>query len=157
MRMRDETAAMCTKMIKKSAQETSEESESRMLCEVQFGARKEVFFLIYFFWREPQMKCHKTQNHARTTSEVDGATSSQPGAHLRSNKEKARALAAVHANNEDHLVIHALFTKSLNSSGSSLASATRWRKRNDSADHLPPTSHAKTTNRARPCTCANSG
>ena len=77
--------------------------------------------------------------------------------HLRSKRERARAPAAAHANREDHLLIHAFLTTSLKSSGSSLASATRWSKEMASLDHLPPTSYAITTSRARPCPCATSG
>ena len=54
----------------------------------------------------PQTAHYTSQRWSRYTSELVGPEPSNPGVHLLSSTDKANALAAAHANNEDHLRTH---------------------------------------------------
>ena len=103
------------------------------------------------------LKTHSTSRKwSATTSAVGGVEPSAAAQHLRSNKEREKALAAMrvhHQRSEQNMVDF------LMSSGSDLALAAASEAKNcrDSLDHRPPTSQPKTTSRARPCCCASSG
>ena len=70
-----------------------------------------------------------------------------------SRRDRAKALPALHARMELHLLNHAAFTRFCSRSGtdSAFAFARLRRKWAVSSDHRPPVSAAKTTKRARPC------
>ena len=102
---------------------------------------------------------HVSRWWSQITSEVVGVSPSAEAQHLRSNSDKAKARAAVHAMRTLHLRNQATIADFRTTSGShlALASARALRKLLASVDHLPPTSQPSTTNLARPMSPASSG
>ena len=102
---------------------------------------------------------HVSRWWSAITSDVVGVSPSAEAQHLRSNKDRAKARAAVHAMRTLHLRSQASIADFRITSGSllALASARALRKLLASADHLPPTSQPSTTNLARPMAPASSG
>ena len=82
-----------------------------------------------------------------------------PGLGRLSGRDRAKALPALHAKMELHLLNHAAFTRFCSRSGtdSAFAFARLRRKWAVSSDHRPPVSAPNTTRRARPPSPTNSG
>ena len=92
------------------------------------------------------------------TSCVEG-TAPMRGTGRVSRRDSAKALVALHASRELQRRNHAAFTLPWRRGGTESARALANPRRNwaVSSDHLPPTSAARTTRRARPASPASSG
>ena len=97
--------------------------------------------------------------HPRKTSCTDGLSLPVPGTGRRSSKDTAKARAAEHASTALHRRIHAALTLpcKIHGEDSARALARAASKVAGSSLQRPPTSAAKTTNRARPPSPASSG
>ena len=95
---------------------------------------------------------------SQTTSSVNGVGPSAPMPPRRSRRDMANARAEEQARMEPHRRSHACLARDRMIFGSlrTLALANRQRNWRHSSDQRPPTSLARTTNRARPCWPATS-